>query len=196
MPRCSASQLTLLSLLLLTAGCGTQSLFLGSGAIAAGAAMQERGMGGAMSDYNLRMAISDAWFQSSLEIYQHCSLMISRGRVVMIGFVPTEELKNRAATLAIGKGAVNPVNRIKVYDFRSVLDGLTDEALSARIDTALLFDRDVSAINYDIETRGNTVYVIGEAQSEREVRRVLFLTQQIAGTRHIESFIEVVGNSQ
>lgn len=190
------AQAVLIALLVLLSACTPRDLLV-SGAGATGiAAMQERGIGGAMSDYSLRLAINETWFYHSVDLYQRASLMISRGRVVIIGRVPTQEMKDMAGTLAVGAGAVNPLNRLTIGPDLSVGTKLSDESLALRLDGTYSFDGDVRALNYDVEVRDGVVYLIGEAVSEREKRRVIYVASHFSGVRAVESYINVVENAQ
>lgn len=180
-----------LALLLVLAACTPRDLFFSGAATTGTAAMQERGIKGASDDYGLRLAISEAWFQNSVDLFQRCSLMISKGRVVMIGRVPTESMRQTAESLAHGVGATRLANRITVGPDIPLGRRLNDTAISARLDGILTFDRDVSAINYDVETRDGILYVIGEAGSESERRRVHYLASYLPGVIRVESYIDV-----
>ncbi len=190
MPRsCSTSALIVL-LISLTA-CGPRDLLLGTGAAVGTASLQERGLRGAASDYGLRLAINDAWFKASLDLYERASLMISNGRVVMIGRVPSEELRIRAHALAETAARRPVINRLTVGDDLGFQRELADKSISLQLQSALTFDRDVNAVNYDVATVNGVVYLIGEAQNEREERRVRYLATTISGVQAVESFIQV-----
>lgn len=178
------------------AACTPRDLLFTGGAAAGTASMQERGLSGALSDYQLRLAINESWFHHSLQLYERASLMISKGRVVIIGRVPSEELKALASELAIKAGAVNPLNRLTIGPDLALGVRLTDESISLRLEGVYTFDRDVKALNYDVETKDGTVYVIGEAASMRERQRVMYLARYFPGVKTVEAFIEVTEYSE
>jgi osmotically-inducible protein OsmY len=188
MPRLGPPAIALVCLLALSA-CTPRDILMGGGAAVGTAAMQERGMRGAASDYNLRLLINDAWFKASLDLYQRVSLLISQGRIVLIGRVPDEAMRLRAESLAQTAAGRAVTNRISVGPDIGLQRRLEDDALSARLEATLTFDRDVSALNYDVETRDGVVYLIGEARSESEQRRVIYLAHRLPGIRAVESFI-------
>lgn len=171
------------------AACTPRDMLMGSGAAVGTAAMQERGLRGAANDYNTRLLINDAWFKHSLEMYQRVSLLISQRRVVIIGRVPDESIRLKAEQLAAQASGQKIVNRITVGPDISLQRRLEDDALSARLEGTLMFDRDVAAINYDVETRDGVVYLIGEARSDSESRRVAHLASQLPGIRAVENYI-------
>jgi osmotically-inducible protein OsmY len=181
---------SLLILLALTA-CTPRDLVMGGGAALGTASMQERGIRGAVSDYNLRLLINDAWFKSSLDLYSRASLMISNGKIILIGRVPREELRTNAETLAHEATGHTIINRMTVGDDFGFTQSLTDKTTSARLRAALTFDRDVNALNFDIATINGVVYLVGEAQNEREERRVRYLASTIPTVLSVESYIHI-----
>jgi len=185
MPRWRASAVILL---LALTGCTPRDFVMGAGAGVGTAAMQERGLEGATSDYNLRLLLNDAFFKDSLTLYQRVSFLISNGRIVMVGRVNTPMQKEHATILAdrVTKRAV--LNRLTVGDDLSWTQKLADDSASAQLRGTLIFDRDVSAINYDMITRGGVMYIIGESRSESESRRVRYLAEHISGIDSVETF--------
>jgi len=190
------AQAWLIAILLLLTACTPRDLLLGAGGAAGTASMQERGISGALTDYQLRLAINESWFHHSIQLYERASLMISKGRVVIIGRVPSQELKTLAQELAVKAGAVNPQNRLTIGPDRSLGTRLADESISLRLEGVYTFDRDVKALNYDVETNDGTVYVIGEAESTRERQRVMYLARYFPGVKSVEAFIDVTENTQ
>lgn len=183
------------ALLLALPACTPREMLMGVGGAAGTATMQERGLRGAMSDYQLRLAINESWFHHSLQLYERASLMISRGRVVIIGRVPSTELRELAETLARQAGAVYIANRLTVGPDIAFGQRLEDDSISLRLEGTYTFDRDVKALNYDVETKDGTVYVIGEAASARERQRVIYLARWFPGVKAVEAYIEVAENS-
>lgn len=181
----------LLIVLLLLAGCGPRDVLLGTGVAAGTAGMQERGVSGAMSDYNLRLLINDAWFKASLELYQRASLMISNGKIVIIGRIPTEAMRMQAQSLAEKAAGRSVINRLQVGDDLTFGQGLSDKGITAQVRAKLTFDRDVNALNFDVATVNGIVYLVGEAESTREERRVRYLASTVGGVVSLESHIHV-----
>lgn len=195
MPDRSAPALISLLLALLLTACAPRDLLLSGGGAVGVASMQERGVSGALSDYQLRLAINEAWFHASLQLYGRASLMISEGRVVIIGRVPTQQLVDLASQLAVAAGAHEPVNRMTVGPDFPFVQRLEDDSISLRLEGTYTFDRDVRALNYDVETKDGTVYLIGEAASDREKRRVIWLAKNFPGVRDVESYVHVTESS-
>jgi len=190
MPYRGKTGLILLLLVLLPACTGREMLFNG-GSAAGEAVMQQRGFSGATSDYRLRLAISEAWFHYSIDLFQRASLMISEGDVLIIGRVPDDLTRFQAALLAREAGANRLTNALTTGPDFSWQQKLQDSAITGQIESALVFDADVSALNYDVETRGGIVYLTGEAASTRELRRVSFIAANTKGVVRVENHVHL-----
>lgn len=170
-------------------GCTGRGLVLGGATALGTSAYQERGVSGALNDYGLRIAINEAWFQHNIEMYRDIDLLISSSRVVLIGRVPDPLQQVMAEQLAREAGAMRLVNRIEVGPEVSLWQQMQDSWLTTRLEMALSFDEDVNGLNYAVETIDGVVYVIGEAISEQEARRVQFLASTLPGVRKVETYI-------
>jgi osmotically-inducible protein OsmY len=185
----AASILTLLCL----AACGPKDFLLGAGTMLGMGAMQERGVGGGISDYETKLAINEKWFRTSLELYQRADLMISQGRVLLTGRVADEVTKLQAGALAYEAGAKEVINRLTIGPDLSFEQGMKDRATALRLQADLTFDRDVAALNYDVAVSDGIVYLLGIARDEGEVRRVTYLASALSGVRGVESFMVLSG---
>lgn len=184
-----------LALFLSLTACTPRDLFLGTGAAIGTAALQERGIDGAFSDTSLRLAISDAWFKASLDLFGRCNLMISRRQVVITGRVPDQAMKQRAEQLARQAGATEIVNQLTIGPDVPLMTVLQDRMIASQLRGALTFDRDVSGVNYAISVEDGVVYLGGIAHSEAELRRVTYLASDINGTKLVKSFVQVPESS-
>lgn len=191
----SVGQVMVLAVFLVLTACTPRDLFLGTGAAVGTAALQERGLDGAFSDTGLRLAINDAWFKASIDLYERCNLMISRRQVVITGRVPDEGMKQRAEQLARQAGATEIVNQLTVGPDLPFMTAMQDRMLASQLRGTLTFDRDVSGINYAISVKDGVVYLAGIARSEAELRRVTYLASDMNGTKLVKSFVQVPESS-
>lgn len=194
MPHFRAGALILTAgLLLLTPACTSRDLVFNGGGTVGEAALQERGIAGAARDYNLRLAINNAWFQSSVELFRRASLLISRGDVVIVGRVPDALMRAQAEQLARSAGALSVQNALTVGPDLSWGTTLQDQIISNRLELALTLDEDVSALNYQILTRDGVVYLAGEARDSAEFDQVHRVAASVPDVRKVESYVHAPG---
>ena len=188
--------------LLLTAGLSLTlgacaPVVVGAGAAVGVSAAQERGFKGAIADTEIRLEINHLWFQESTSLYSKVNLQVQEGRVLLTGNVPDPEARLSAVRLAWqAKGVGEVINEIEVRDTSSLLDAARDEWISAELEARILVDTAIVSINYSIETVNQAVYLIGIAQSQAELDRVIAHAKDIAYVRRVISYVRVKESQQ
>ncbi len=180
----------LLCLALLT-GC-VPAAVVGGGAYAVSEGTSERGLGGAFSDAEIRLAINRKWWDSDADISKRLSLTVNEGRVLITGVARDAEQKMNAARLAWEvKGVTEVINEAEA-DSRMTLGSYSkDKWISTKLRTYLLFDGDVAGRNYTIETINGVVYLMGYARNPQELERVTTHASTISGVTRVVSYVRV-----
>ncbi len=174
------------------AGCTPVGVAVGAGAGAGVAAAQERGFKGAMNDTEIRLKINDLWFQESVSLYSKVNLQVQEGKVLLTGNVPDPETRLNAVRLAWqAHGVREVINEIEVKDKSSLTDSAQDAWIGAQLKAKLLVDSEVSSINYSIETVNQVVYLMGVAQSQAELDRVIGHAKNISYVRRVVDYVRV-----
>jgi osmotically-inducible protein OsmY len=177
-------------LVLLLGSCAPAAV--GAGAAAGVTAAQERGFKGAISDTEIRIEINHHWFQASTSPYSKVNLQVQEGRVLLTGNVPDPETRLNAVRLAWqAKGVREVINEIEVRDKSALVDAARDEWVSAELKTRLLVDTAIYSINYSIETVNQVVYLIGIAQSQAELDRVIAHAKDIPYVRRVVDYVRL-----
>jgi osmotically-inducible protein OsmY len=173
------------------AGCSPEGVLVGAGATVGVAASQERGLGGAISDTEIRAKINHYWVQSDFDLYRKVSLQVQEGRVLLSGQVPSRDMRLEAVRLAWqADGVKEVINEIEIED-SSTVGFARDTWISTQLKSKLLFDRDVSSINYSIETVDGTIYLMGVAQDRVELNRVVGHARNLAYVDEVVSYVRV-----
>ncbi len=175
-------------------GCTPVGVAVGAGAGAGVAAAQERGFKGAMTDTEIRLAINDLWFKESLSLYREVNLQVQEGKVLLSGNVPDPETRLNAVRLAWQVNGVREViNEIEVKDKSSLTDSAQDIWIATQLKAKLLVDSEVISINYSIETVNQVIYLMGVAQNQAELDRVIGHAKNIAYVRRVVSYVRIKG---
>ncbi len=165
---------------------------VGVGAAAGVTAAQERDFQGAMRDTEIRLEINHLWFQASASLYSKVNLQVQEGRVLLTGNVPDPETRLNAVRLAWqAKGVGEVINEIAVRDTSSLIDAARDQWISTELKARLLVDTAVHSINYSIETVNQAVFLIGIAQSQTELDRVIAYAKDIPFVRRVVDYVRL-----
>ncbi len=187
----------LLNVLIITAlggllsGCA--ATVIGAGASAGVAAAEERGLDGAVDDLKIRTEINHLWFQKDVEMYRKVTLNISEGRVMLTGVVATEQARADAVRLSWQATGVKEVlNEVKVLPAgESGWDQASDLWIQNKLKARLLTDSDVKNINYIVDVTDSVVYLLGIAQHNAELDRVIAHARDVSGVKRVISHVRL-----
>lgn len=170
---------------------------IGAGAATGVAAAQEGGISGAVTDKTIYLRVSDLWAKESFEMYRKLTLTVKEGRVLVAGSVPTPDMRVTAIRLAWQANGVRQViNEVKVdKDGGGFGDYVTDTWISGSVKTKIMFDKYVQSINYNIDTVSGTVYVMGIANDQKELDRVLEAARTTQYVKNVVSYARLRGQT-
>ena len=179
-----------LLLLALAAGCDpVTGTVVAAGAEVGVAAGSERGVGGAITDTKIQTEIDGYYLNKGLDIFRDITVTVSEGRVDLTGKVKKPEERVEAVRLAWQASGVRQViDDIQVTDQSGLIDYGRDLRIATTLRTQLLFDGQIRNVNYSVEVENAVVYLMGIAQDQAELDRV------IAHARDIEGVKKVVNN--
>jgi osmotically-inducible protein OsmY len=169
-------------------------LAAGAGATVGIAAAREGGVRSAATDVRIRAEINDKWFKYNLETFRKLNLTVDEGRVLITGIVQNPDARVEAVRLAWQVDGVRQViNEVRVADSQTIASYADDLWITTRLRTAMTFDRDVQSINYSIDTVDGTVYLMGIAQSEKELKHATDLAREIPHVKQVVSYVKRAG---
>jgi osmotically-inducible protein OsmY len=163
---------------------------LGGAATAGSAAMQDRGVKGAVTDNGIALEINHYWFQKSEKLFNAVQTQIYEGRVLVSGAVTDPDTRAEAIRLAWqAKGVREIINEVEVTT-EGGLKAYAKDAWSANeIRSRLLFARGVNSVNYSVEVVNGTVYLLGVYADQAEHDRVLAIARSQANVKRVVSHV-------
>lgn len=172
------------------AGCSFWGAAAGGAAVGATAAQTEKGFRRSVADTEIRLAINNLWFQADEQMYRKVNLQVQEQRVLLSGNVPQPDQRVEAVRLAWqAPGVREVINEIEVNDTSSLSNAARDSWISTQLETTLLFDKEVSSINYSVETVNQSIFLMGVAQSQEELDRVIGHAKDISYVRRVVSYV-------
>ena len=175
-------------------GCTGLGLATGAAAVTGISAAQEGGLSRAISDTTIKLKINEAWFQYDVDAFAKLSTTVNQGRVLITGVVQNPEHRVEAVRLAWQvKGVEQVINEIRVAESKGITGFAKDTWITSRLRTSLTFDRQVQSINYSIDTVQGIVYLMGVAQNQAELNRVIEKARTISGVNQVISYVKLAG---
>ena len=170
---------------------GCAGAVVGGGAAVGTAAYQERGLQIVARDLavatKVRVALLNAGEQYAIGV----GVEVYEGRVLLTGTLANEEMRATAVSLTWkSEGVTDVINEIQIRD-SSLRDLARDSWITAQLKSKLTFDKKILAINYSIETVNGIIYLIGIAQNQRELDRVIAHARNIGYVRRIISHVRM-----
>lgn len=171
---------------------GCVGLAVGAGAVGATAAVQERGFTGTVKDTVIRAKINERWLSYDADMFDDVGLQVNEGRVLLTGKVSEAQARLDAVRIAWEVDGVNEViNEIEIAKEGEGSTFLRDTSISAALKSRLLFDKEIASINYSVETVGRVIYLMGIAQSQEELDRVINHARNLSYVKGVVSHVRL-----
>ncbi|MEX2650138.1 MAG: BON domain-containing protein [Alphaproteobacteria bacterium] len=185
----------LAALLLGLAACSPLGVAVGGVATVGVAAVQERSVGDAIDDLTIKIDVNEHLFRADEKLFSAVSVEVVEGRVLLTGHVPAPEDRIEAVRLAWQAAGVKEVlNEVQVTDKGGLGNYLRDVAISNELRGKLLFDREIAAVNYNVETVNQVVYLMGIAQDQAELDRAIGHARTIRYVDKVVSHVVLKGD--
>ena len=171
---------------------GCVGAVIGAGATVGTAAMEERGIAGVTDDAALRIRLNGLFSGKDERLWRKVGLQVYMGRVLLTGAVETEDMRAEAVRLAwSAEGVKEVINEMQIAQSGGATGFARDTWIATQLKSALLFDKDVSSINYSVESVGGTVYLIGLAQDRAELNRVMNHVRGMSYVKKVVNYVQI-----
>jgi len=166
--------------------CSPVGVAVGAGATAGVTALQERPVGQAFADADIKLALTDRLFKTENSLYVKVSTKVIEGRVLLAGLVANEEERTQAADIAWSVPGVRAVINETEIAGTSTLEALPGDGwIKAKLRVRLLADGEVADINYATLVVDGSVYILGIGRNPAEIGRVVDHARDISGVRRV-----------
>jgi osmotically-inducible protein OsmY len=182
----------ILSTLPLLQGCIPAALVGGTASLGTSIA-EERKFGDVFTDAEISATINAKWIHHDSRISELVGLQVNQGRVLLTGIVDTPLRQIDAVRLAWEARGVKEVideTRLGNSDLKLYA---SDSWITTKLKTEMLFNQDISSINYNIKTVGGIVYLIGIAQNQQELDQVMNMARKVNGVKNIVNYVNIKG---
>lgn len=180
--------LLLLSAPIILSACSPVGLAVGGAAAAGTTALQERGMREAGRDTLIKTNISERFFRQSIDLFGQVTVSVIEGRVLLTGIVPNEEARESATRIAWGDDRVREVLNEVMVGAKDNQWG-RDTSIQTQLRARIMTDSAIDDINYSIDVAAGNVYLLGIAQDQAEIDRVLSYARDVGGVRRVVNHV-------
>jgi len=182
------------TLLIATAMLSACAAALVGGAAVGGAAHDRRSFGTVLDDNAIQLGAYDNLNKDKdLAIKSNVEIVVYNGVVLLIGEVPSEELKARAETKVREiQGVQRVVNELRIMPSPNVYSATRDKWITARVKTALLDIVDLPGFDptrVNVTTQASVVYLLGIV-TPVEAERVIEIARTVPGVLRVVKVLE------
>ena len=163
---------------------------VGAGVAGVSAARQERTIGNAIDDRRIQTTLNGRLAGQSAGLFLRVSTTVIEGRVLLAGRVDSPDTRLEATRIAWSIEGVRKVdNDIEVTETSGWLDGPSDLIMQTQLAAELLGDKSIKDINYTTDVVHGVIYLMGVAQDQPELDRVLAHADKINGAKRVENYV-------
>lgn len=179
----------------MTSGAKLSAILLGVTAVfgvSGCAVVQERTIGESIDDTSAGTQIEAVLFANGgVAKFGEVDVEVADRLALLVGRVPTEADRIEAERLAWTVNAIDEVANELVVANRDFVRDINDPWIAARVRGRLLGDGSIKGVNYNIHVFDGTVYLLGFAQSEAELRAAAQHASIIRGVKKVVSYVKL-----
>ncbi|MCE2993458.1 MAG: BON domain-containing protein [Alphaproteobacteria bacterium] len=152
--------------------------------------VEERSVGDKLDDTVIVMKVKDKMAQAEFdELLSRISVDSHEGRVLLTGFVTEEKYSKEASDITWKTAGVKEViNEINVGK-RDLKDYAKELFIANTIRSKILVDQNIRSSNYKVDVMGNTVYLLGVAQNQDELTKVIDISRSVKGVGQVVNHV-------
>ena len=172
-------------------GCSPTGTVLGAGARTGLALAEDRPVEEIWGATLLKVTINKKLLETSFsETFWSLNTTIFEGRVLITGNVKNTTLRDQVSQMVWGvKGVREVLNEIEIQETNNVTQIARDKFIQTSLQARMLGDKIVSDINYKMIAHNNVLYIIGVAQSQAELEKVVAHARAI---RYVKRFVNYI----
>jgi osmotically-inducible protein OsmY len=171
---------------------GCAPAIIGGGAAIGVAATKEKGVTGALNDTKISTAIKVSLYQKDPELHRRVNVNVQNGEVMLTGAVPTQAMHLDAVKIAWEpQGVKRVIDNMAISEGAGIGTYTQDTWITTQLKSALVFDGDIQSRNYSLKTVSGQVYVMGIAQDQAELDKVVNHARNTNGVTKVVSYVRM-----
>ena len=177
-----------LCIMLISSSCS--QVILGGATSSSMIIVQERSAKQAAIDILIKARIEEAMFSNNYEkLFSKVRVIVYESRVLLVGTVEQEDMKEKANTISWETKNVKEVANYITIGKNDLIDYVKDTRISLEFRAKLLTDKEISEVNFSVTTENRILYIVGIAQNDQELKKVIDHASNIAGVKKIVNLI-------
>ena len=169
---------------------GCAQLVIGGAASSGLILVQERSAEDAARDIIIKTQIEESLFSNNYdELFSKIKVIVIEGRVLLVGTLKNNEERDKAAEIAWKTKNVKEVANYTSLGKSKFIDYVKDSRISLEFRASILADSFISEVNYISTTEKGVMYIMGIAQDNEELEKVLNHANNTPGVKKVINLI-------
>lgn len=171
---------------------GCASTLVGGAASIGLASVQERSIKDAAIDLKLEIQIQEKLLRTNSDkLFANVGVTILEQRVMLVGNVESQKLRDLASEIAWG---ISPkikdvLNELTIGENTSLVSEAKDARISLSLSGLLIGDAEISDINFSHSVSKQIIFLIGIAQDNNELDKVILHARTVKGVKKVISHL-------
>lgn len=176
--------------IILSATTGCVPMVAAGSAVAGTVIVEERSAGDKLDDNILAVKIRDMYSKAQFEeLLSRISVTVYEGRVMLVGSVKEQKYITEAVDIAWKVNGVKEVISELVVSSVDIKSYSKDTFIANTVRSKLLFGEDILSVNYKVDANNSTVYLLGIAQSQEELNKVINIARSVKGVKQVVNHV-------
>ena len=171
---------------------GCAAALIGTAGAVGLTSVQEKTMGEALDDATASNEIKAKLLNESGARFAEVDVEVANGLVLLSGRVNEPEDRTFAEGIAWSSSrTVDVANEVRIEPPGGFMSNVSDEIITGRVRARLIGSSKVKSVNFNIETYGGVVYLMGIARSPEELRAAAEEASVVGGVKQVVSYVRV-----
>lgn len=171
---------------------GCAAALIGTAGAVGLTSVQEKTMGEALDDATASGEIKAKLLNESGARFAEVDVEVANGLVLLSGRVNEPEDRTFAEGIAWSSSrTVDVANEVRIEPPGGFLSNVSDEIITGRVRARLIGSSTVKSVNFNIETYGGVVYLMGIARSTEELRAAAEEASVVGGVAQVVSYVRI-----
>jgi osmotically-inducible protein OsmY len=123
------------------------------------------------------------------QMFLAVNVTVFEGRVLLTGNVGSKPYVDEAVKTAWSVHGVKEVINCLVVNMKPIGNSANDVLIEKAIESRLLLEKKLISTNYKVIVNNNEAYILGIAQSEEEMQKVLYIARHAKGVSKVVNYI-------
>ncbi len=155
--------------------------------------VDDRSAGQVLDDNVIYTKISTGLVRESADLYLDVSTSVFQGRVMLTGSVPNRDSLDTSARVANAvAGVTEVINELQITEEGGFKSTAKDLAIEAKLEAKLIGATNIKQSNYRWKSVHGIVYLLGLAQDQAELNRVLTVIKDTDGVDRVITHVKLI----